>query len=314
MSLHVIVGAGAVGTATARLLAARGEQVRLVTRSGGGPSAQAIERVRADATDTATLRRLVDGATAIYNCAAPRYWRWPTDFPPLANSILRAAEATGAVLVSAGNLYGYGPVNGRITEDLPLAATGAKGRVRARMWQDAMESHNAGRARVTEARASDYIGAGALSVVTEAVLKPLAAGKRAVVPADLDAPHSWTYTGDVAHTLVTLAENQNAWGRAWHVPSEPAISIRDIAKHAAGLAGLAAPRLSVMPDLVFRVVGMLAPIGGDTAKMARELAEVAYQRDRPWLLDSTATTSAFGLKPTPLDDALCETMNHIQNR
>jgi len=38
MSLHVIVGAGPVGSATATLLATRGETVRLVTRSGSGPA------------------------------------------------------------------------------------------------------------------------------------------------------------------------------------------------------------------------------------------------------------------------------------
>ncbi len=37
MALHVIVGAGPVGTATANLLAERGEQVRVVTRRGTGP-------------------------------------------------------------------------------------------------------------------------------------------------------------------------------------------------------------------------------------------------------------------------------------
>jgi 2-polyprenyl-6-methoxyphenol hydroxylase-like FAD-dependent oxidoreductase len=36
MALHVIVGAGPVGSATAALLAGRGEQVRVITRSGTG--------------------------------------------------------------------------------------------------------------------------------------------------------------------------------------------------------------------------------------------------------------------------------------
>lgn len=312
MSVHVIVGAGAVGAATARLLAGRGERVRLVTRRGSGPTDPRIERVQADATDAVVLRSLATGATALYNCAAPPYWRWPVEFPPLAASLLHTAEATDAVLVHAGNLYGYGPVRGQITEHLPLAATGHKGRVRAQMWRDALASHQAGRARVTEARASDYIGADAVSVLTEMVLKPIAAGKRALVPADLDAPHSWTYIGDVANTLIALAEDERAWGRAWHVPSEPPISVRDIATRAAELAGLPDPRLSVMPRPVFRFAGLLAPIAGDTAKFARELAEVAYQRDEPWILDSTAATTAFGLKPTPLDEALSETMTHIR--
>ena len=45
---------------------------------------------------------------------------------------------------------------------------------------------------------------------------------------------------------------------------------------------------------------------GDDAKVIRELREVTYQRYRPWLMDSSAA-AIFGLKPTPLDDALRET-------
>ena len=36
MSLHVVVGAGPVGSGVAQLLADAGEQVRVVTRSGSG--------------------------------------------------------------------------------------------------------------------------------------------------------------------------------------------------------------------------------------------------------------------------------------
>src|SRR3981081_1071398 len=68
MSLHVIVGSGSVGSATAQLLAERGERVRIVTRRGGGPEHPAIERVAADATDPNRLSALTEGAAALYNC------------------------------------------------------------------------------------------------------------------------------------------------------------------------------------------------------------------------------------------------------
>jgi len=123
MSLHVIVGAGAVGTATAKLLADRGERVRIITRSGSGPQHPAIERISADATDTDRLADLAAGATAQYNCANPQYHRWLTDWPPLATALLTAAERTGAVLATVSNLYGYGPVAGPITPETPLAAS-----------------------------------------------------------------------------------------------------------------------------------------------------------------------------------------------
>jgi uncharacterized protein YbjT (DUF2867 family) len=60
MSLHAIVGAGLVGSATARRLAESGERVRIVSRTGRGPEHPTIECVAADATDAA-LRRVAQG-------------------------------------------------------------------------------------------------------------------------------------------------------------------------------------------------------------------------------------------------------------
>ena len=54
--LHVIVGAGPVGTATANLLADHGEQVRVITRRGTGPDRAEVERVAADATSLERLK------------------------------------------------------------------------------------------------------------------------------------------------------------------------------------------------------------------------------------------------------------------
>src|SRR6266542_3709574 len=217
MSLHVIVGAGQVGSTTATLLAEQGERVRLVSRRGSGPTHPAIERVAADATDAERLSALADGAAALYNCANPLYHRWLTDWPPLASSLLTAAERSGAVLVSASNLYGYGPVDGPITPETPLAATQPKLRLRAQMWRDALAAHQAGRLRTAEVRASDYIEAN--SIFSFTLTKPLLAGRRAYVPAELDVPHSWTSTVDVARTLVTVATDERAWGTAWLVPT-----------------------------------------------------------------------------------------------
>ncbi|MCI0689860.1 MAG: FAD-dependent monooxygenase, partial [Sporichthyaceae bacterium] len=217
MSLHVIVGAGPVGSATARLLAERGERVRIVSRRGIGPEHQAIEPVAADAADADRLSVLTAGAAALYNCANPLYHRWLSDWPPLASALLVAAERAGAVLATASNLYGYGPVDAPITTATPLAATHPKLRLRADMWRAALAAHQAGRIRTTEIRSSDYIEAN--SIVTVVLTKPLVAGKRAYVPAALDQSHSWTSIVDVATTLVTVATDERAWGQAWLTPT-----------------------------------------------------------------------------------------------
>ena len=139
---HVIVGAGPIGTATAQHLLELGHEVTVVTRSGTGP--EGTRRVAADAADRDRLTELARGAQALYNCANPRYHRWPTDWPPVAAAMLAAAEQTGAGLVTMSNLYGYGPVDVPMTEDLPLAATTVKGGVRARMWRDALAAQRTG--------------------------------------------------------------------------------------------------------------------------------------------------------------------------
>jgi nucleoside-diphosphate-sugar epimerase len=299
MSLHVVVGAGATGSATARLLAAAGERVRLVTRRGTGPVHERIERVGADAADTARLVEVTRGAATVFNCAMPPYDRWPDLFPPLAAGVLAAAERTGAAYVMLGNTYGYGPVDGAVTEDRPQAPTSVKGRIRARIWQDARAAHAAGRVRVTEVRAGDFIGAGAYSPFTLMVGAQVLAGAPVAYPGDLDAPHSWTYTGDAARTLVAAARHEESWGRAWHVPATSEASVRELAVRLAAAAGAPDPHLDHMTGTELEEIGRTNPI------MA-EVPEMLYLYDRPNIIDASYTAKVLGLTPTPLDDVLAE--------
>ena len=295
MALHVIVGAGPVGSATAKVLAERGEQVRVVTRSGGGPEHPAIERVAADATDAQRLTTLTEGAAALYNCASPQYHKWFTDWPPLAAAFLTAAERTGAVYASASNLYGYGPGHERITDTTPLEAAHPKLRLRAQMWRDALAAHEAGRIRATEVRGSDYIEANSIfSVVLGA---PVETGKRAYVPTPLDVPHSWTSISDVAKTLANVATDERGWGRAWLVPTNPPLTVRELAKRYAQAIDAPEPKLTQVPYALLWTVGLFS------ATM-RELRTTRYQFARPFVIDSSVTERTFGLTPTDLDAAL----------
>jgi nucleoside-diphosphate-sugar epimerase len=299
MSFTVIVGAGATGAATARSLAASGDRIRLISRRGSGPDHPQIERVAADATDANQLTRLTDGARTLITCAMPPYDRWPDEFPPLAAALLATAERTGAGYVMLGNTYGYGPVDGPIAERLPMMPTTVKGRVRAQIWNDALASHQAGRARVTEVRANDFIGRGAVSPFTIMVGRNVLAGEPVSFPGDLDAPHSWTYVGDVARTLVAASQRDLAWGRAWHVPSTATISVRELATRLASVAGVPAPRLSRMSaEEVDRI--------GATDSIMREISEMLYLFERPSILDSSETERVLGVSATPLDEALAD--------
>ncbi|MBT2450618.1 NAD-dependent epimerase/dehydratase family protein [Streptomyces sp. ISL-43] len=308
MSIHVVMGFGPAGAATARLLAEQGHSVRVVTRSGRSPEA-GIEHVAVDASDRERLAEAVKGADAIYNCAAPPYHRWVSEWPRLASSLCAAAEETGAVLVMLGNLYGYGPVDGPMTEQLPLAATGSKGRVRAAAWERARDLHEQGRIKAVEVRASDFFGPG----VTEGghlaarVVPPLLRGKPVSTLGDPDTPHSWTYLPDVARALVEVAGEERAWGRPWHVPTGPAQSVREMAERLAAQAGTGPAVVRRIPSAVLGAAALFSPL-------LRELKEVRYQFERPFVVDSSAYEAAFTVRATPIDEQVEATVDWWRGR
>ncbi|GAA4888591.1 NAD-dependent epimerase/dehydratase family protein [Streptomyces coeruleoprunus] len=308
MSLHVVIGFGPAGAATARLLVEKGHSVRVVTRGARSPE-PGIEHVALDAANSTRLIEAVKGADAIYHCAAPPYHRWASEWPPLAASVRAAAEASGAVLVMLGNLYGYGPVDGPMTEDLPLAATGPKGRVRAAAWEQARHLHEQGRIRAVEVRASDFFGPGVTDGghLAARVMPRLLRGKPVSTLGDPDAPHSWSYLPDVARTLVEAAGEERAWGRAWHAPTEPALSARE-------MVDLLAAQAATGPVAVRRLSPALLGVASVFSPLMRELKEIRYQFDRPFVVDSSAFTSAFAVRATPVDQQVEATVDWWRER
>jgi nucleoside-diphosphate-sugar epimerase len=294
MSLNVVVGSGPIGSAVALLLAGQGRNVRVVTRSGSGPQHPLIERIAADASDARRLTELTAGAEALYNCANPKYTEWERVWYPMNNAMIAAARAADAVYAITGNLYGYGPrADGRMDEHSPLAAVGRKGRVRVKMWRDALDSG----VRTFEARGSDYIGAGALGIFSSVILPAVRRGGTAWMPGNPDLPHTFTYTGDMARTLVALAGDERAYGKAWHVPSPAPVTVRQVAERYSALTGTRPLKLHKLPRFVMHTAGLAVPL-------AREVAEMDYQWYRPFVLDSTLTQNTFGLTPTELGQGI----------
>lgn len=294
--IHLVVGAGRVGSHTARLLAVRGHHVRLVTRAGTGLDLPGVERVALDAADRRRLAELSRGATAIYNCANPPYHRWSTDWPPLAASLLAAAESSGAVLATVSNLYAYGKVDRPMSPDLPAAPVDPKGSVRDRMWQDAHESHRVGRVRALEVRASDYLDGGDQSAVAR-LAPALLAGRRLRTVGSLDQPHSWSTTWDTAATAVAAAASPEAHGAVWHVPTNPPRTQRQALTELARVAGVVLPPVSTSGATTLRVVGLVNPT-------VRELLGTLYQFTAPFVIDDRRTRDHLGLEPEDWDGAL----------
>ena len=306
MSNFTVVGAGAIGSGVARSLARLGHHVSVVTRSGSGPNEPGVTLVAADATDPIRLGEVAAGSTALFNCANPRYDMWPTDWPPLADSLLRASEASGATLVTMSNLYAYGQPHGPMTPHDALSATYEKAQVRAKMWHDAKAAHDAGRLHAVEVRASDFIGANANSLFDARMVRSIVAGRRCYVIGNPDVAHSWSYADDVVATLVKVATTPSSWGRAWHVPTNEPRSSRQVINDLARVAGVGELKVSAIPTWLLRFAGLFN-------SLARELPTTLYQFQSTFVIDDTETRELLGLTPTPWHDVLRGTLAIVPN-
>ena len=323
MSHHLVLGAGGIGRTTAAGLVALGHTVTLASRSGrvtdrpwarasagarpAGPDPVTV--VAVDASDADALTELARGASSITNAInPPKYTTWDTDWPPVAQAILTAAERSGAGLVTVGNLYPYGVVDAPMREGDADHPNGHKGELRARMWRDALALHTEGRIRATELRASDYFGPEAtrgMSVLNDFVVRRAAAGKTCVVPMGrADAAHTWTYLSDIGALAAVLASDDRSWGQVWHVPSSAPRTMREVAADAARIAGRPSRPVLTLPRPLGTALGAVVPI-------MRELRETRHQFERPFVLDSSHTEQTFGLTPTPWEDALEATVRAL---
>lgn len=305
--LHVIFGTGPLGMAVMQELLSRGKRVRIVNRSGRAEVPAAIEVVKADATDPVSTRAACRDAAVIYNCTKPPYTEWPDKFPPIMNGIIDGAQQAGAKLVYADNLYMYGQVNGALTETLPYKATGHKGRTRAQMATTLMEAHTAGKVRVAICRASDFFGPGVLeSALGERVFAAAIAGKPAEVLGALDFPHTYTYIDDFARALVTMGEREEALGQVWHSPSAETITTRQFLNMVYAEAGQT-PKFRVAPRALVTLLGLFSPT-------MRELKEMLYTFEQPFVVDHRKYAQAFGDHTTPHAVAIRQTLAWYRGR
>ena len=306
--LHVVFGAGQVGRTLAAQLAARDLAVRAVSRNRPADLPDRVDWRGADASDPAAAAAAAEGASVIYQCLNAPYTDWPERLPPLQRGVMSAAEQTGALLVSLENLYGYGPTAGAMTEDLPLAATTVKGRTRAAMTQELLDAEKAGRVRIAIGRASDFFGAGITTGTTlgERVFANALAGKPADFIGNPDLPHTYSYVPDIATGLATLGTDERSIGGVWHLPGPETVTTRQLLDLLAGDVGHPV-KVRNLPKLAVRALGLFNPL-------LRELVEMSYEFDQPFVLDTSKYESTFGSAGTPLPAAVTTTVDWYRRR
>ncbi|CAM5764316.1 NAD-dependent dehydratase [Labrys miyagiensis] len=289
----VILGGGPVGLAIAEQLGKAGRQSVVVQRRQPGKLPAGASFEACDVLDGPALAKGVGNAQALICTVGLAYDAavWEENWPKIMANMLSACSAGGTRLIFIDNLYMYGLQSEPLREDMLMAATGRKGRVRAaitRQWQ-------ASGVKVAALRAPDFYGPGVTnSILGAPTIGAMTKGRAAQLVVRPDEPHVLAYVPDVARAAILLLDApDDAYGQIWHVPSAPARTPREILAMAAARLGVK-PRLMEMQGWLQSLLGLFVPF-------MREWRETYFQHDRPFLVDSSKFERRFGLTPTPLE-------------
>ncbi len=303
-ALHVVFGAGQIGGRIASLALAAGHRVRVVSRNPKAPPG--AETVAADARDRAAAAAAAEGADVVYDCANPLYHHWPRDLVALGAGTLHAAVSARARLVALDCVYMYGRPTGPMNEESPIRPCARKGVLRAELAELRLAALRRGEAEVTIVRGSDFFGPNLpASWWGERFFTRVMSGKPGECLGDPDTPHSYTYADDVAQAMFALAAAPDANG-VWHAPTVTAETTRQLIARIG--RALDRPATSErMSPLLLKALGLFMPF-------MRELPEMRYQWECPFVLDDGKIRSKLGLRPTPIERQVEQTVAWARSR
>lgn len=296
---HTILGAGgSVANALIPLLLERNLPVRLVGRHPA--SLPGTEIRTADLTHRQQTIDAVAGSSTVYLLAGLKYDHklWAEAWPRIIDNAIEACKQARARLIFFDNVYMYGRVRGPMTEQTPYRPTSKKGEVRAAIAEALEREWKAGSLTAIIARSADFYGPGARNGIPNAmVFDPMRKRQTPMCLVNDALQHSYTYVPDAARALLTLAESDAAWNQAWHLPTAPnPLTGREFITAAAAAMNRPA-KYRVLSRPMVKMVGWFDPI-------VREVYEMLYQNDSPYLFDSTKYAQAFGFTGTPYADGI----------
>jgi nucleoside-diphosphate-sugar epimerase len=302
--IYTILGAGgSVGNALTTTLLAKKKTVRLVSRSS--PSLSGAEWVKADLTSLQDTIEGVRGSDVVFLCAGLAYdiKVWRELWPRIMSNTIDACKATNARLIFLDNVYAYGKVSGRMTEETPYNPCSRKGEVRVKIAEQLQGEMKRGNLQAIIARAADFYGpyATKTSVPQTLVIDRLRQGQKAYWLVNPEVPHSYSYIPDSANGLQLLADDESSFSQVWHLPTyNPAINGRTFVEIAAKELG-EKPRMFVLNKWMIRMAGL-----SDTT--IRESYEMLYQSEFDYYFDSSKFNRHFHYEPMPYPEGIVQSI------
>lgn len=306
-----ILGTGQVGRAILDQLqiVKPGSEILLVNKSGKTefdlPSGTSIQGM--DATNSENLINIFRKSELVFSCTDVPYQFWSKFYPLLSSATVEGLKHSHAKLVFADNMYSYGNLKGKlIHEGLSHNAHTHKGKIRAALIKNF--ELNAVNDRVVIVKAADFIGPRIeKGVFGVDFLKNIYRNKTVNLPGKTVIPHHFTFIEDFAKAMVMVAFEPDAYNQIWHVPNAPAIAQNEWIELFIQQTGLRIKYRSI-PKFAVGLVGLFDPF-------VKELKELSYQFEYPYLVDAQKFIAKFGDISTPPEVIVRKTVEwfHLKN-
>lgn len=295
--MQTILGAGGgIGTDLAKELTSFTDTIRLVGRNPKKINENDF-LLKADLTNKEDVFKAVEGSEICYLTVGLKYSSkvWQRDWPILMDNVIAACKEHNSKLIFFDNVYSLGVESmGNITEESPMNPCSRKGIVRAEVERKILSAVEKGEINAIIARAPDFFGPiKENSVLNIMVYDNLAKGKKAQWLCNAKVPHTFGFTPDLAKGTAMLGNAADAYNQIWNLPvPKNTLTGEEWINLFAEKMNVPA-KYMVMPKWAVSALGVFVPV-------MKEIAEMTYQSDRPYVFNSSKFDKRFNLKLTGL--------------
>jgi dihydroflavonol-4-reductase len=312
----LVTGAsGFIGGAVARALLSRGAHVRVLLRVGTAPNVPdpaAVETVRGDLRDAASVRRAAEGCAAIFHVGG--LYSFVADRGELqainvggTRNVLEAARAAGARLVHTSSISTIGGMRSGVIPDERQDARTAPGPYKQSKWQ-AEQLVRAGVAHGLDAvivNPTFPIGWGDLKPTpTGAVIRDYLTGR---IPAYVDTGMNVVDVDDVAEGHWLAFERGQRGER--YILGNANLMMRELLELLAHLSGRTAPRLRLPYAVALGIAYARALVPRKSARVPLEGVRTAKEIR---FASSARAVRELGMPQTPILAALEKSVHWFQ--
>lgn len=304
--MQTILGSGgSIGTDLARALKQYTNDIRLVSRNPVKVN-ETDTLLSADLTDVNQISKAIAGSEICYVTVGFEYKTsvWQKTWPAFMKATIAACIEHNTKLVFFDNVYAIGKDQvHHITEQSPISPSSKKGEVRAELDRMILSNVEQGKLQAIIARSPDFFGPVKKqnSLIMNMIYDNFAKGKGAQWLGNADMVHTTGFTPDLAKGTAILGNTTSAYNQIWNLPVDMnSLTGREWAALFAQEMN-AKNKIQTLPLWMLKLLGLFIPI-------LKEMVEMTYQFDRPYVFDCSKFNKAFDFKATSNAEAVKQTV------